>query len=373
MSAPLHSRFCRYFERDSRIFSDKVVGVLRQFRRPARIYSMTPNASFEAGALSGAHPRDLLAAYHALYDPGGNVWIELHWRDAIRGMFEAGVPVPEMDDGHPVKVGFLVVPRMAMGGSFAGTAEFAVLNYYLYPNGSNMLGPTISMVSKEAALSIALTPEYLADFEYITGIPYQAFAMGPGYLNRWRTETDRKTTLDLALLGAISLLPHRKARNRNAKQEIGILCDVNGNARIALAALATVLYAKPVKYREDPDLPPVERNRKSGARSEVVEIDVYVKPKVKPGHTVIRHINAAERAKKRRHDVLAHWAYRQRKDGSDPLQCLPGRAHSFENVEGTKSQVCIYCDQKRWFRDKHERGDATLGAAPPKIYNVRAG
>ena len=58
---------------------------------------------------------------------------------------------------------------------------------------------------------------------------------------------------------------------------------------------------------------------------------------------------------KRRHHVMGHWCY----SNKYPLdkRCL----HEMEKVIGRPQQVCKHCGGKKWWRDSHARGDASLG------------
>lgn len=373
MSAPLHSRYTRYWEREAKKFHPRIADILRSFKKPARIYSFSENASKEAGGFSAAPPQELLKAVSNIRDPGGDLWLEFDWRAAVSGMQEAGIPVAPCGDEHPVRMAFLVTFKPAvMGRADISGVLIAGMNFTFYPNKANVLSPTVTFLGDDAHAMIDGNEDFLNYFAKMAKYPFEACAMGPGYLSMFNKPKNKADLVKLLLAGSIAILPFVKQKFRSLANDTNMFGDMNGNARVMLAVLATALLARPKDYVRDLNLPPKKTDPRERSGTEVIEIDLFIRPKMKVGHTIIRAVNAAERAKKRRHEVLGHWAYRTRPDGSDPTRCRGGGEHEWEDIEGTKSQVCITCSQKRWFRDKHERGDESQGRAPQKIYNVRA-
>lgn len=366
MPAPLHNRYRRNFERDSKVLRvvkkhTQLVQLAQLHKVKSRVYSLSERASAEMGHFSVLPVDKLLSVLEDLQLPDERVWVEFNHVEAYRavtGDMSFGRNDPEV----PVRSAFLF--QMDAGKILA----FA---YYLFGTGKTMFCP--------AAIEINVDPEgapprrepsLAAAQQQVTGFTPEQFALGLDYWNRENKERPRLTRKLADRVHQYQLLPigfgHDQARL--------VATQTHGFARMAFAALCTACYAQRKTYYRDSDGEEVSRDPRPSellGPQHVVEVDVFVKPEAVPGRTILRGVR--EYAKKRRHKVKGHWVYRARKDGLDPRTChnAPNGQHMWEAIEDTARQCCLRCDQVRWYKKPHERGEGEI--APTPIYNVRMG
>lgn len=396
MSAPLYSRFKRYADREAKRFpkKTKIRHWIPRWKSPhARAYSLTDNAALEVGRYSSMPPSELLRGMQSHELPAPYLWVEVPFDALMAGSFGSSLeeyrgnvknPITLQADGTtldlpenemPVRAGFM----FSQTGRFEGEPG-AVFDYrkdeegqgliffiisYLTRSGSFYIGPIIGAWMPDGnPLPVAYTKD-----EYI----FEWAGLGKTYLSR-----DDQPRLMKKLHAATSQFvlggAHVDKVYGSSRATLERLnAETQGSTRLAIALLTACMTAKAPHYTPGPDATPAEvREAKRRAR-EVVEIDLFLRQRERPGHSIRASVGALEAQKKREHTVGAHWAYRARKDGGDPTECPNTQFgyHDFEPVDGTKSEVCIMCGQKRWRKDAHKRGDPSLGQVAPKIYNVR--
>lgn len=368
MSAPLYSRYRRYADREAARFprTSLIARTIPIWKRPdTRVYSLTDRASHEAGWWSGEPPGELLRAMSLHYLPMPQVWIELDWVAYNKGtnrrpLEDTRAPRVLDHDGNsvglsgpdsPVRMGIMLQEKEYDRAS--GKNAIAGLLFYLYPTGTCFVGPVIFAWDSD-----------LKD-EGESARASETVALGRTYIE--------KHGKDHPVL--MKRLQRRAIISGLDKNTTLNFSEIEGTTRMAIAALTAVLAARPPVYAPNPNGAVRERPVKHGAeRDRPIEVDLFIRerPRVSGG-SIRASVGHLEAVKKGRHTVAAHYAYRARADGGDPTACPKTPQHDFENIDGSKSQVCIYCGQKRWFKERHERGDEAYGIVPAKTYNVRVG
>jgi len=381
MSAPLYSRYRRYADREARRFHKGSMArlLIPKWKRPhTRVYSLSDRASYEAGAWSSYPPAVLIKAMGQHYLPTYNVWIELDFLSYQQGVnripyesenrgsthTQEGVLVAK-DDQFPVRMAVLLFePTQGQTGKeplpdhTGGTGCIAGLLFYLFPTGTSFIAPvTYGWYTGESEKNspYTLCPER------------QKQALSPVYAGRYANKNPRTLKrlmrrVHLEMVGTDALISESKLTK-----------EVYGTTRLAIAALSAALSARSAQFEADMLADPNKplKGRKGGENRQPIEVDLFLRDRPKrPGGSINASIGALETLKKGLHTVGGHWAYRRRKDDNDPTQCPKGAEHLWESIEGTKTQVCLACGQKRWFRDQHQRGDAKYGVASTKTYNV---
>jgi hypothetical protein len=371
MAAPLYSRYKRYIDRDVRVYqksAPKMARLIRNWKKSSTlVYSLSRNASYEAGWFSTEPPKVLLDALQSLYLPKEEVWVEVDWRAVMAGSLRIDIDHPDVDELYgeaPVRMGLLAARGDTENNSFV------IMGYFLWATGRVDLGPVITEIDKSCELR---NNRDLRDLVYKkVGFDIDEAGIGLGYRDRYAEEHPR---LYKKLAGALDLL--LPGRDPNAPHSltayVRLMKEVHGTARLYLAILAALVAAQPPRYVPDGEAPPRERKDHSGTAKAPYEIDLFLRSKPKPGRSIAASLRAVERRKKMAHTVGGHYAYRARKDGGDPTVCTVSDHHDFEKIEGTKSEVCIFCDQRRWWKAEHERGDETLGRVGQKVRNIRVG
>ena len=404
MSAPLYSRFRRYSDREIKRYPKKsyMARILPSWKRPdTRVYSLSERASYEAGYWSTAEPAELLRGLSMAYLPTPQVWIEFDWYHFNKGtnripfddhqrqvIMSADGYEPHNPATAPVRMGMMYYqPNTPQGkGEWRGPSGCIMgFMFYVYPSGSSYIGPPvfgfhpsepidppIEIVDTTGGLRHMMERNLTGNFaspgflEDKRGLKLERIAMGVSYCKREEPKHPRliKRLQERTML---TTLAHSKAVSWK---------EIEGSTRIALAVLTAALSAKAPHY--DPTSPkdlsaPRERPR-GPERDRPIEVDLFIRERPrKPGGSIRASVGHLEAVRKGLHTVAAHYAYRSRKDGGDPRDCTRAAQHDFEKIEGSKSQVCIFCGQKRWFKQMHERGDEAYGVVPSKTYNVRAG
>ncbi len=375
MSAPLYSRFKRKIDRELRAYKRTLIpNAIRSFKRSdTRIYSISRRASFEAGAWSISHPKELLQFIEEIEFPTQRVWVECDWVEVLAGA-TGGAYTEDMtwgnSDGRPIRMGFLFEKE-------PGSDQIVFFIFNLYEGGSVRLQPLTFLITKKDR-DFTWEPNTVEEIKKRMGVDLESAPLGLNYFTNYK-ENPRlinklKKKLDMGILFPSereSAKKTRLERFKSAEMLAEIMRETHGTPRLALGALAVCFSAKAMKYEpigKDVPIEPVEIVSHEG----VHEINLYVRDRPR-GKSPVRHglLRQAQK-KKALHTVGGHWAYRQRKDGSDPTRCELGR-HDFEDVENTHSQVCLKCGQKRWWREAHERGDEQYGVVPQKTFNVRVG
>ena len=94
-------------------------------------------------------------------------------------------------------------------------------------------------------------------------------------------------------------------------------------------------------------------------------LDVHELTIIAPKERIIRQYKRtmSTGAKRRRHDVMGHWAYRH---GLGLKDCV----HDYEQTE-KGWEVCRHCASTRWWKPPHKRGDEKIGVVS-KTYRVEA-
>jgi len=383
MSAPLYSRYCRYIDRDIKRFPRKAaIGqLIPMWKRPqTRIYSLSSRASHEAGWWSTEDPGELLRAISLQYLPAPYVWMEYDFRAHDLGSLRLPIDTQSKSldiirgDGEiPSRVAFMFFRTEAAIKLFplklAGSGEGGImaLTYYLYPSGGCFVGPPI--VHWDTRGPLMRKGGDIAEPVDATGRTEADYALGTGYLDLHEGEHPRlmnklKTRVGLTAIGSNLHTPWS---------------EINGHTRSAISILTAALSARPPAYVHDLGRPSAPRREAEwGTKERPIEVDLFIRERArKPGASIRASVGHLEGIKKGLHMVGAHYAYRARADGGDPTICpvRPHRSlgHDFEDIAGTKSQVCVHCGQKRWFRDQHQRGDEAYGIVPQKVRNVRLG
>lgn len=387
MSAPLYSRYARYADREAQRFprGAPIAKLVPMWKRPqTRVYSMSARASHEAGWWSGEDPGEILRAIGLHYLPSPWTWIEFDWRSYNKGSLR--LPLDTPDNQHypgggmtnvvngptsPVRMAFMFfrpgwatkvvgAPKWEAGHKDEG---IMALLFYLYPNGGCFVGPPIVYWHPEHPLAYYVSapdigPNLLSPPE---------FAIGRSYVSQYGGKQPRLTDRLMKQVGLTSI-----GANVKVPWE-----ELDGTTRCAIAVLTATLAARPPAYPETPTPGPArDRKPEWGTKERPIEVDLFIRERPrKPGGSIRASVGHLEGIKKGLHTVGAHYAYRNRADGKDPTKCPTSETgvHDFEDIPGTKSQVCVMCGQKRWFKDQHQRGDEAYGVVPQKIRNVRLG
>lgn len=393
MSAPLYNRYRRYADREARRFpkAASLRRIIPLWKRPdTTLYSMSENAAYEAGCWSREGPGEMLRGMSLQYLPTSRVWIEWDWRAMTAGSQGRPITSPETEllamtnegvrpyeqDTIPVRVGAMIhqVDRSGLlnhkgwhdadlpPGTFMG------LLTYVYPSGTFLLGPTLSFWNPDHDL-LPLRQSILPDGEPNTEAKrdiLRTAGVGSHYIAKMGEQNPR---LCDRLRNRMNMVVIGKTKDASAYGE------VQGTARLTMAALMACLSAKRTQYVPDPEHE--TRKRKSGTSGSrpVVEVDLFLRHRTRPGASLKASVGHMEGVKKGLHHVGAHYAYRRRSDNGDPRECPkhPDGYHSFEGLPDTKSEVCVLCGQKRWFKDSHKRGDEAYGVVGRKVQNVRVG
>lgn len=379
MPAPLYSRYRRYADREANRFAKaaKFRGLVRLWKRPeTRVYSLSNRAAYEAGAWSTLPVGDLLRGMSAQYLPAPFVWVEVPWPMLQAG--SAGIPVEGMETrlrkDTPVRVAAMLFQSSEPSPDRPKEVKWldasmppkTILSLvcYLYPNGSVFVGPLLCMWSPDQALwplmnEIAEESDEERDSMVSTGI-------GDHYLSK-RAQANPRLTKKLRERMACTIAGTTFRQTPEARQEFG------GISRLLMACLMAALSAKPPKYPPAKEGASPGRSGPSGPKRTVTEVDLFLRERQRQGESLRASVGVVEGIKKGLHKVGAHYAYRKRSDGRDPTVCYMTQfgMHDWEPIEGTKSEVCAVCGQKRWFKAAHERGDEKYGVVPPKTYNVR--
>lgn len=379
MSAPLYARYRRYADREASRFprgSDMAKTATLWKRPDTRVYSLTERASHEAGWWSTEDPGELLRAMSMHYLPMPQVWIEIDWMAYNRGAgrlplqsAQPGLVVGRngievmTSENSPLRVGFMLYqPVKATNPRFQPTIMGHM--FYLYGLGTCFIGPVMFAWHATEDLNLMRKTNE-------TGQSYRVeealrAAAGNDYLTRHEKNSPR---LAKRLTERVFLTYMGPGRNTASFKEI------DGTTRMAIAALTAALSARPPSYAPNPLRPSETRPAAPASeRDRPVEVDLFIRerPRVMGG-SIRASVGHLEAIKKGLHTVAAHFAYRSRSDGGDPTICTKSAQHDFEDIDGTKSQVCVFCGQKRWFKERHERGDEAYGIVPAKTYNVRVG
>jgi hypothetical protein len=391
MSAPLYSRYTRYAEREANRFPRKsIIGrMIPTWKRPSTtVFALSERAAHEAGWWSSEPPGELLRGLSLQYMPTERVWIEWDWRQMIAGSQRAEFGqdteivmrgrggLSFQDENSPIRVGAMIrqtCPREEVGEKAdrwfdkdLPEGTFMAMLFYLYRNGTCFVGPTFSYWHGSESM---VPMSHLATEGNAEKAGYLHLgAVGNHYALTYKEQNPRLTQkltnqMFILLIGRKGVGQH------------GELDEVQGTTRLIQAALMAALSAKPTQYDADPNLPPRERKKRGGKGRRVHEVDLFIRERRKPGASLKSSVGHMEGVKKGLHTVGAHYAYRRRDDGADPRVCTvePSGIHDFEEVHGTKSEVCVLCGQRRWFKDAHERGDEAYGIVPRRVRNVRLG
>lgn len=407
MSAPLYARYRRYAEREAARFPRRsiVADMIPTWRRPdTRVYSLSERASHEAGWWSGNDPGELLRAMALHYLPLPRVWIELDWRAFSLGTNR--LPLTPTSDAKmhfsgvegihgydpikaPLRLGLMLhqTEILHQNGGFHIPRD-TILGYlfYLYPTGACFVGPPIFGWHATKPVTIPIEKVNTAATQFPTGrglagdwaafgdgksakLRPEELAPGLSYSRRWEKDHPRL----LHRLQSQMMLTTLRYGNHEPPWS-----EIEGTTRIALAALTAALSAKPAHgAAHDPKAAPVPTQKARGAeRDRPIEVDLFIRERPRnPGQSLRASVGHLEGIKKGLHTVAGHYAYRARADGADPETCPinPLGIHDFEAVVSGKTEVCILCGQKRWFRAQHQRGDEAYGIVPQKVYNVRVG
>lgn len=388
MSAPLYNRFCRYSDREAKRFPRHTA--LRQmiptWKRPSTtVFTLSDRAAYEAGWWSTEAPGELLRGMSVQYMPTERVWIEWNWKEMQNGSARMPIDSPVIigstreglewvEDRAPLRVGAMIRQsayadeQRKKDGWFDLTCppgSFMAMLCYLYPNGTFFLGPTFSFWHPTETMG-HLTKS-IVDMNVEKAANLHIAALGDHYLKRWGEQhprlSDRLTErMAMILIGKDAT-------------EATSFAEVQGTTRLIMSALMAAISAKPTKYVEDPDRPSKDRKNRGGPKRPIVAVDLFMRERKRPGASLRASVGAQEAIKKGLHTVGAHYAYRSRQDGSDPRVCPihPNGTHDFEEIPDTKSECCVLCEQKRWFRDSHERGDEAYGIVPRRVKHVRLG
>lgn len=392
MPAPLYNRFCRYAQREAKRYPrhSDLQRMIPQWKRPSTsVFSLSDKAAYEAGWWSTEPPGDLLRASSLHFMPTERAWIEWNWKHMSAGsarlknwwedqnqllMSQSNSGIKVMDDSAPARVGAMI-RRSAFDdehrikdGWFdlsCPPGTFMALLTYIYPNGTFFVGPTISFWHPTE--TVAHLTESIVDGDRDKQTTIHMTALGTQYCERYGNKNPRLFNR-LCEQSALIMIGKPDATYASMK-------EVEGTTRLIMSALTAVLSAKPTTYTPDDSIEPRKRKKRSGSRRAVVEVDLFIRHRSRPGASIKSSVGHQEAVKKGLHTVGAHYAYRARKDGGDPRVCDVGLGghHSFEEVEGTNTEVCVLCGQKRWFKKAHERGDEAYGIVPRKIKNIRVG
>lgn len=387
MSAPLYSRYCRYADREAKRFPhhSRMRELIPLWKRPqTRVYSLTPRASHEAGWWSGEEPGELLKAISLHYLPAPFTWIEFDWRAYNKGSMRMPLDAPDDTEVRrgtstvivngpdtPLKLGFmffmtkdLLRDARSAEERFGDADNLIALTFYLYQTGACFVGPAVVHWHPTQPIKVQVDGKEVIGPEDLMGYGH---GVGHDYLRQYEEQHPRLTLRLRQLLG-VRILGDPLA---------GIGKAVDGFARCAAAVLTATLSARPPTYA--PALTGIKAGDSKpewGTKARPMEVDLFIRERPrKPGGSIRASVGHLEGVKKGLHLVGAHYAYRNRGDGKDPTLCYSGMdgLHDFEDIPDSKSQVCVICNQKRWFKDQHKRGDEAYGIVPRKIRNVRLG
>lgn len=386
MSAPLHNRYKRYADREAKRFvkGSSTRPLITQWKRPdTRVYSLSDRASYEAGAWSTSSPKDILRAIDSHYLPLDHVWIEFDFWSYQKGvnnvslengdeyLLYEGTTVKSMAYSNaPMRLGLMLYhPLIALRKTDepALRDDIAAIVFYLYPNGTSFIGPSI--VGWEVHTEEGR--EYHPNDRSLMG----RLALSKFYMERYR---DKNPRLLHRLCGRIYQGMLGIGRVPLATLEESSR-ETMGTTRMAIAVLTAALSARahrpaPMESDRQPGTPktPCERDRP-------IEVDLFIRerPRQGAGASIKASIGHLETVRKGLHKVGRHYAYRRRDDGGDPTRCTKSfnevQHHHFERIEGTATEVCLACGQRRWLKKEHQRGDPKYGNLIPKTYNVRVG
>lgn len=391
MAAPLYSRYRRYADREAARLpkGSHIRTLLPMWKRPdTRVYSLSERAAHEAGAWSALPPGELLRGLSLQYLPTRQVWVEWPWSPMVLGSLNRPIDGPLADvgvnhaghDSSPVRVASLYKqtddPAKCKGDrrdlfvdKTFPPGTIIALFVYLYPNGSFFVGPTFSawhptknvdlfvegavldLPVEDRAKEMSLMRDVAIGFHY--GDRYGK--QNPQLFKRLRDK------MGVTIIGKL------------LSRSDGPVHNLHGTTRLQIAALMAALSAKPPKYAPVTDGRPSRDSGPSGPKRTVVEVDLFLRERKRVGDSLRASVGHAEGVKKGLHRVGAHYAYRRPEHGGDPTICPKTQfgMHDWEPIDGTKSEVCIVCGQKRWHKEAHERGDEKYGIVPPKTYNVR--
>lgn len=362
MSAPLYSRYCRYANREAKKFekSHPFGKSIPLWKRPdTRVYSLTERASYEAGWWSTSEPKEILRAMQYQFMPAERIWIECDFTAFQNGAAHLAIDstLNGPDAKTPIRIGFMIERQDSIRDIYE--AHFEALVCYVCPGGTFSI-PTIYSVWSDAPLSF---------LQLRVGDKRDSFslmALGGQYVAKHRTPDQGGVK---ELLDRMLLIP----LNRN--KPMAELPWYGGATRMIIAIFTAALSARAGQHASEPPMGTTAPSKAAtNAHRRVIEVDLFLRERPKkPGRSIRASIRHIEGHKKGLHKVAAHYAYRAREGGGDPTQCTKVDKHEFEALFGTKTQVCIYCGQKRWLKKAHERGDAKYGVVPQKTYNVRAG
>lgn len=367
MVAPLHSKYRRNFDRDVKLVQMLTSASLRKhlflFKNKARVYELTANASREAGVFSTQGVPDMLEALRALYLPTDRVWVEVDWNAMQEGVEDGGLLGHPPSPDRPCRLAFLYARD--------GETNIEVYVYYLYPSGKTMFGPAALSLASEP--SDVLTKGYAKAMKQDRHLTKFVMNAAGGYAWHSRNDDDHPRLAN-RLRAQWSLVPAGYEK-LDEKACVDILKEMNGTGRVAVAALSACIAARAPGFIPSTDGEERERRQRDGERHTAASVDLFIRPTTRKGKTILRALRAAEAQRRRQYEVGAHWNYRHRDDGGDPMVCPVHERghHDFERIEGTQSEECALCGQRRWFKRAHKRGDPSVGVVPPKRYRVRAG
>lgn len=382
MAAPLYSRYKRHADREAARFPKKstIRSLVPLWRRPDTwVYSLSARASHQAGWWSTSEPGELLRALSVQFMPADRVWIEVDWKALLNGAAHlpldgSGVPsdpgalkTPDHSvDQVPIRVGMMLAKALPGQVPVAPMLDQDViygLLTYLYPNGALFIGPYCAYWS----LGDVVVNERMDHPDaLIANAP-----IGRPYRDLYQAKHPRLHKQVLKRMG-LTVMGEEQVGLVKARS---LLSNGEGTTRLMVAALTSCLAAKRAKPGEPgADIATVEANPRQANRH-TIEVDLFLRESKEPGKALRRSVGHLEGIKKGLHMVEAHYAYRARKDGADPKVCPVSQFgyHDWESIEGTHSEVCALCGQRRWFKDKHKRGDEAYGIVGQKVRNVRLG
>jgi len=378
MSAPLYNRFRRYADREVKRFPKKAFMrlIIPSWKRPdTRVYSLSDRASYEAGYWSAMKPSELLRGLSMAYLPTPQVWIEFDWLtynkgtnhvpwdDTTQEIMLAKGNSYEVHNAEtaPVRIGAMFYqPNTPQGkGEWQAPAGCIMgFLYYVYPTGTCLLGapafgfhtsetmePPTEFIDNQEQLKRATQGEshkytYPHLLDRGSDVLLEEVALGTSYCRSYQELEPR----------LLKRLQDRMMLTTLAHRPVPLWSQIDGTTRIALSLLVAALSAKPPHYVPvlDKDGNPLPERPRGSERDRPIEVDVFIRDRPhKPGRSIRASVGHLEAVKKGLHTVAAHYAYRSRADGGDPTQCRRAPAHDFEKIEGSKSEVCTFCGQKR--------------------------
>lgn len=383
MAAPMFHRFCRRFDRIMKPIEKpfpRFHNTARLYRKQAKVYDLTSNASREMGAFSMKSPAELMEVVNDFQLPTKYVWVEFDFQAFKDG--EGQLPVSWLSgEDNTRRMAILLesnIHETLEDGTVEG-AGWGAAAIYLSNGGDMTPSPLWYAVCRPEHRKwywgkILANYEEPSALEDALGRPLKEVPLGTVYCDQWRNEQPRKFK-ELVECTGVGYFPCTKKHIHKlaAMNSVTLLNETGGLSRIIIAAMAAIMTAKGARYLRPVDGDPEIRERRQGGSQERYEpttYDVYLTPKAVPGHTLLK--GARDAARMRLHEVAGHWCYRQHEDGRDPTKCTVGAHHDWEDIDGTVSQECILCGQRRWWRDAFKRGDETLGVVPKKVTRIRA-